>query len=101
PNSRGSPGIHREVEPAPETWLLVPVARPAKAPPSGRPERLPDLPRGRTALVRPRTATEVQTEDTVTPEKKAEPSPKTPSQAAPASSGTRKPWTPRSPVDVV
>ena len=37
----------------------------------------------------------------MTPEKKAEPSAKPPSQASPASSGTRKPWTPRSPVDVV
>ena len=35
----------------------------------------------------------------MTPEKKAEPGPKPPSQ--PASSGTRKAWTPRSPIDVV
>jgi len=37
----------------------------------------------------------------VTPEKKAEPGPKPLSQAAPASPGTRKAWTPKSPIDVV
>lgn len=37
----------------------------------------------------------------MTPEKKAEPGPKPPSQAAPATTGTRKSWTPKSPIDVV
>lgn len=38
----------------------------------------------------------------MTPEKKAESSPKTPSQPSPAATGTtRKAWKPRSPVDVV
>jgi hypothetical protein len=37
----------------------------------------------------------------VTPEKKPEPSPKPTSQTSPASPGTRKPWTPKSPIEVV
>jgi hypothetical protein len=37
----------------------------------------------------------------MTPEKKPEPGPKPPSQTAPAASGARKPWTPKSPIDVV
>lgn len=37
----------------------------------------------------------------MTPEKKADPSPKPPSQPSPAPTGARKSWTPKSPIDVV
>jgi hypothetical protein len=55
----------------------------------------------REALVGPYAATEIQTEETMTPEKKPEPGTKPGSAAPPASSGGRKPWTPKSPVEVV
>jgi len=56
------------------------------------------VPRNRAAVLRLAAIAEVSKEEVVTPEKKAD---QTTKSSAQATTGGRKPWVPRTPVDVV